>query len=449
MEYTFRAQEIGMASLNNHGVRLGDKLVIRPFQGKKKQISLNREKLLFSSSCAGQINLNPCSGAISLPSVGEKDWGFQLHLVAVGRKNEIDQNGRYILKSNHGVPFKINGMLAFESFIERGDVVELEYNQLSFLSCSESRKSKDSNGSGFSQKITNSEISILYVGETGTGKTYLAHQVHLESGRAGNFVHLNLSSFSPSLIESELFGHIKGAFTGAIREKQGAILEASQGTLFLDEIDSLPFELQTKLLLFLDSKMVRAVGGFQSKKSDARLIFASGQNLEKLVNQKEMRKDFYYRISSGMVKQLEPLRENKRRIANFCEAYCLDKKVYLSPQLEKFILEFSWPGNLRQLIGHLDKKYVLSKGPRLEFCSEDSVLINESLSLPEYEEEEILTISELKKRHALKTYYQTGRNIKASAKVLGITANTMRTLMRKTKDGGATEDFEFKLEKSS
>ena len=325
----------------------------------------------------------------------------------------------------------------------------MEYNQLSFLSCSESRKSKDSNGSGFSQKITNSEISILYVGETGTGKTYLAHQVHLESGRAGNFVHLNLSSFSPSLIESELFGHIKGAFTGAIREKQGAILEASQGTLFLDEIDSLPFELQTKLLLFLDSKMVRAVGGFQSKKSDARLIFASGQNLEKLVNQKEMRKDFYYRISSGMVKQLEPLRENKRRIANFCEAYCLDKKVYLSPQLEKFILKFSWPGNLRQLIGHLDKKYVLSKGPRLEFCSEDSVLINESLSLPEYEEEEILTISELKKRHALKTYYQTGRNIKASAKVLGITANTMRTLMRKTKDGGATEDFEFKLEKSS
>ena len=121
----------------------------------------------------------------------------------------------------------------------------------------------------------------------------------------GRFVHLNLSAFSQNLLESELFGHKKGAFTGAIKDYSGAIFEAREGTLFLDEIDSMNLDMQKKLLLFLDDKTYRVVGGGE-KKANVRLIFSSGQDLKKLVRKKLFRKDLYYRIISEFSNPLKP-----------------------------------------------------------------------------------------------------------------------------------------------
>lgn len=130
-------------------------------------------------------------------------------------------------------------------------------------------------------------MPIFLSGETGTGKSTLAREIHDISSRSKEpFVQINIASFSQNLVESELFGHAKGAFTGALFEKRGIFLEANKGTLFLDEIDSLSFELQTKLLLFLDDLKIRAVGSNHDKKVDVRLIVASGENLEDLIQKR-------------------------------------------------------------------------------------------------------------------------------------------------------------------
>ena len=160
------------------------------------------------------------------------------------------------------------------------------------------------------QNYLNSSMPILLIGETGTGKTTIAKKIHDESGVGGNFVHLNLSSFSQSLIESEIFGHRKGAFTGAISDKKGAILEANKGTLFLDEIDSIDISLQTKLLTFLDNGEFRAVGG-GSNTSDVRMIYSSGKNIKDLVASGEMRLDFYFRLKNSLCLEVPNLRDNK------------------------------------------------------------------------------------------------------------------------------------------
>ena len=164
------------------------------------------------------------------------------------------------------------------------------------------------------QNLINSDLKILISGETGTGKSHLARKVHEKSGRLGEFVAINLSSFNPQLIESELFGHKKGSFTGAIHDKTGAFSMAKNGTLFLDEIDSLPLDLQTKLLTFIDNKKFRRVGDTKEESINTRLIFASGRPLEQLVEQGSFRKDLFFRLKSGHSVEMASLRNDIPRI---------------------------------------------------------------------------------------------------------------------------------------
>ena len=146
-------------------------------------------------------------------------------------------------------------------------------------------------------------------------------KIHRDSGKVGRFVHLNLSSFSRELVESELFGHTKGAFTGAVLEKMGAIKEAHRGTLFLDEIDSIDLEIQTKLLTFLDHGEYRQVGG-GVQKSSVRMIFSTGrENIKNLVEKGKIRLDFYYRIKNSLVINLPNLRDDKDLLKPHSEDY--------------------------------------------------------------------------------------------------------------------------------
>lgn len=239
---------------------------------------------------------------------------------------------------------------------------------------------------------------------------------------------MNLSAFSPSLIESELFGHVKGAFTGAIHSKKGAILEAHKGTLFLDEIDSLTTDLQTKLLLFLDNYEVRAVGGDSTMAADVRMIFASGTKLSVKVENKEMRKDFYYRLQAGSLVVLDTLRSKPERIIEFCRSFENTHAVVFDKDLISFYSTCEWPGNIRQLQSHLMKKKILSDGKKLIFDDMDKELVTAKITL---ESNNIQPLEKIKIDYCHQVYLKMDRNITKTAKTLELCHNTLKSYLQK------------------
>ena len=254
--------------LFKQGLRLGDQLELYPALGRKKVISLNRTHYdIHSKKSLSHAQLGNC--VLVLPEMSEHHYEIELSLIKSQNEKELGLESRYLIRSLNETPFRINGIFSFQSFIERGDVLDFGYHKLKMTSSTSFYKNSSHicESKKLNPRVVKSDISILIEGETGTGKTRLANIIHKESGRSGRLVHLNLSSFSKNLIESELFGHRKGAFTGAVTDKFGAIEEAHYGTLFLDEIDSLSTELQTKLLLFLDNGIYRQVGGEGPRKS--------------------------------------------------------------------------------------------------------------------------------------------------------------------------------------
>lgn len=394
------------------------KLLIRPLYGKLQRVTLNRTKYEIRSNFEGETSLNGTQ--FILPSFKNEELEFELIL------NEREHGQFYILNSLNKIPFKLNGNLVYSAIISQGDKVDLGHNRLEFDYIRNKKKS-DLN---ISSEIIRSNLPILIEGETGVGKSFLAKEIHKKSGRVGAFVHLNLSSFSANLLESELFGHVKGAFTGAINEKVGAVEQASSGTLFLDEIDSISMELQTKLLIFLDNNSFRKVGSHEEKSVDIRIIFASGQNLNSLVLEKKFRKDMYYRIACGEVIRLDALRDDVSKIKEIIKNFELEKDCVVSIRLEKFLCRFSWPGNIRQLRGHLEKKRVLSNGRRLDYDHIDEQLLGEILTLDTSEAYNFMNYKDVKTSYFSNVVSKCHGDIKVAAQTLGVSVNTVKNVLR-------------------
>ncbi|EQC47369.1 sigma-54 dependent transcriptional regulator [Bacteriovorax sp. Seq25_V] len=392
--------------------KIGTELEIYPVFGKKRTISLNR-KILMINEKKGQFAVNPHQ--IKLSSISDEEQSYQL-------ENFQDEfNEFYTLKVTKGQGFKVNGQLVKEAYCFEGDVIMIGLNKLVFKNSDKRLKKK------LYSYIP--KLPMLIEGETGTGKSTLAKKLHEQSSVRGDFIHINISSFPASLIESELFGHVKGAFTGAITEKLGAIRSASGGTLFIDEIDSLPLELQVKLLLFLDSKSVRPVGSDSEYHSDTNLIFASGQNLKELVKKGEMRKDFFFRISSGQYIYLPSLRENREQVAELCMEFEFKNLVTISRELISFYKDYDWPGNIRQLRGHLEKKMYLTKRGRLVLDKTDYELLDIDFDLGETEENLIYDFESYKKKFFLRAYHRCGENLSVTAKRMDVAPNTIRRVL--------------------
>ena len=270
------------------------------------------------------------------------------------------------------------------------------------------------------------DIPFLLEGETGTGKSSLAKKLHYKfQGEETSFVGINLSALNPSLIESELFGHEKGAFTGAIRDKKGAVEMAKGGTLFLDEIDSLDLSMQVKLLTFLDHLLYRRVGGEREFQADCRIIFASGSSLKRKVLKGEFRADLFYRIQSGIYQRLSSLREDKSLIEKALMDFSRKTNLSIDRKLYEYYQSCDWPGNYRQLLSHLKRKQISHYGSQKIFlCS-----LDEDLEMKMSIENTSESLEEVKKSHCRKVFVQSQGSFSIAAKRLEISKNTLKKMV--------------------
>jgi len=397
-------------------------MMVTPIQGKKFKIKLNRTK--YSIKSGDRSYYCEKRGIIFLYSL--ESFHYELNFLRADRELEKMQ-----LKVQSGSPVKINNVYCSEAYLQRKDRLQIGYHFLEFMN-EEQLASDSMTNIPLSERALKSTMGIYIEGETGTGKSFMAKKIHDESGLPGRFIHLNLAAISPNLFESELFGHVRGAFTGASVDKKGAILEAHHGTLFLDEINSLSLELQSKLLLVLDSGFFYPVGSNQERRSQFRLITSSNENLEKLITTGRMRKDFYYRLASGFTINLPTINSNEIYFHQVLDKLEREMDLFIPSSLKRFYAELNWEGNIRELKQYLEKKRI-NQGRKLDLDFMDEELFQKSdrkknVVLVNYEE--IKTLEEFKNDYIKLMYQRVGENVLKTAKVLRIAPGTVRAAIR-------------------
>ena len=299
------------------------------------------------------------------------------------------------------------------------------------------------------QKVARSSATVLLLGESGTGKELLAQAIHYASDRRnGPFVAVNCAALPEGLIESELFGHEKGAFTGAIRQRIGRFEEASSGTLFLDEIGDIPVQTQVKLLRVLQEKVFERVGSQQSIRTHARIIAATSRNLESMKNEGRFREDLYFRLAVLPI-AVPPLRRRKDDIVSLAD-YFLTKynKQYgkhvnrLSTPAINMLMSYHWPGNVRELENMIERAVIMSNSsvinaidlpPSLQTAAAtgtESLLPNRSAAPEPGAALETLTAA-FESELITAALKRTGGNVSAAARDLGTTIRKLNYRIRR------------------
>jgi PAS domain S-box-containing protein len=232
-----------------------------------------------------------------------------------------------------------------------------------------------------STRFAGNDAPILILGESGVGKDVLAQYIHKQSQRKGNLVKINCGAIPEHLLESELFGYEKGAFTGANTSKEGLFELAHEGTVFLDEIGDLPYPLQVKLLNVLQDSKIRRVGGTEFREVNMRVIAATNCDLESLIEQKKFRQDLYYRLNV-LTLTIPPLRERKDDISALLFYYLkqLEQKYKVQKKMDTYVLEkcldYDWPGNIRELKNIIERMYHMAEGEKITLDQLPSSIIN-------------------------------------------------------------------------
>jgi DNA-binding NtrC family response regulator len=287
-------------------------------------------------------------------------------------------------------------------------------------------------------KVADTKSTVLLCGERGTGKELVARSIHYNSLRNNcPFIPVDCASLVETLIESELFGHVRGAFTGALSTKKGLFEEADGGTLFLDEVSNLSLSMQTKLLRFLQEHEIKRVGGMESIKVDVRVIAATNQPLEPLVKNGKFREDLFDRINVVSI-TLPPLRERKDDVLllanHFLHKFSEENKKsisHISPEALEILLQYSWPGNVRELEHTIERAVILSIHP---------IILPEDLPRKMFEEmkeveilpsEQLLPLKEIEKKYVLKVLQETKGNKKKASEILGIDRTTLYRILEK------------------
>jgi formate hydrogenlyase transcriptional activator len=300
-------------------------------------------------------------------------------------------------------------------------------------------------------QVAPTDSTVLIYGETGTGKELIARAIHDRSNRKNRpLVKVNCSAISAGLVESELFGHVKGAFTGAFERRIGRFELADGGTIFLDEVGELPLDTQVKLLRVLQEREFEPVGSNRSVRVDVRIICATNRNLEASIKAGTFRSDLYYRLNVFPL-EVPPLRERRLDVEQLAKFFIsryarnLGKKITgISDSATQKLLSYSWPGNIRELQNVIERALILSNGPILDLetelttVSSSPVPSEQPLEVPpvllDADQSPMKTLNEVEREHILAVLQQTHGVIDGSngaAKTLGMHPNTLRHRMEK------------------
>ncbi|MDB4349691.1 sigma-54 dependent transcriptional regulator [Omnitrophica bacterium] len=294
------------------------------------------------------------------------------------------------------------------------------------------------------ERIASAKATVLMRGDSGTGKRLIAHAIHKADKKRRNkaFIELSCGALPRDIIESELFGHIKGAFTGAINDRKGRFELAHGGTILLDDIDALPLDLQVKLLRVLQQREFERVGDHKTMKIDTRVIASTNQDIEKLVNDKQFREDLYYRLNVISI-NVPPLRERKEDLPllvdHFINLYAKEnhKEIKsLSEEILGILKAYNWPGNVRELENIIERAVILDTDGIIDIKDLPEILINRSAALtldPNNINSHILkdALKEPEKGHILRILKEVGWNKKKAAVKLGINRTTLYNKLRK------------------
>ena len=286
------------------------------------------------------------------------------------------------------------------------------------------------------QAIAARRCPVIITGETGVGKEMVARQIHNVSDRAdGVFVPVDCTTLTGQLFESQLFGHIRGAFTGAVGSTLGFFRAADGGTIFLDEISEIPLELQAKLLRTLQENAVTPLGSTKSYPIEIRVLCATNCDLYKMVEEGNFRSDLYYRLNVVNL-EVPPLRHRREDILPLAEYFLASQAAFyseppkvLSHTTKELLLNYAWPGNVRELANAIERAYVLATARKIRPAALPfEIIIADS---PSYPKHELPTLDEVKRKIVTETLeYTRGRKL-AAAKILGIERRTLNRLIEK------------------
>ena len=289
-------------------------------------------------------------------------------------------------------------------------------------------------------RVADTKSSVLIQGESGTGKELIARTIHQNSPRrARPFVAVNCMSFSEGVLESELFGHVRGAFTGATERRPGLFMEADRGTLFLDEIGDMSLAMQSKLLRVLQEQEVKPVGGTETVPVDVRVVAATHQSLEDLVRAGRFREDLYYRLNVVTLK-VPPLRERPEDIpliaTHYLSLFCeqANRPIHaLSPEAMAALRAYPWPGNVRELVNVIERAVALAPGSVVEIGDlPDKVAASQVVSQGSaFSASDRLTLAEVTRRYVLEVLAKTGGNKTEAARALGVPRRTLYRMLER------------------
>ena len=284
------------------------------------------------------------------------------------------------------------------------------------------------------EKVAPTDTTVLLIGESGTGKEVLANALHRLSQRKNeNFVAINCAAIPENLLESELFGYEKGAFTGATKQTKGKLELADKGTLFLDEIGDLPLQLQAKLLRFLQERTLERVGGREKIQVDARVISATHQDLQQMISDKSFRQDLYYRLSDLTI-HIPPLRERKGDVSLLARVFFEKHKALVNNNIKGLtknsiyaIENHSWPGNVRELEAVIKRAVIMAESSYID--EKDFGLRSTGAAVGAINLREVREKAEKDAiRYALNV---TQDNISQAAELLGVSRPTLYDLIKK------------------
>jgi transcriptional regulator with GAF, ATPase, and Fis domain len=305
----------------------------------------------------------------------------------------------------------------------------------------------------FIDQIAKTSSTVIIYGETGTGKELIANRIHSKNrGMKKPFVTIDCTSLSGNLLESELFGHERGAFTGAIASKKGLFEIANGGTVFLDEIGEMPLPLQSKILKVLESKSFRRVGGEKYLTTDVQIIAATNRDLKRFVEERRFREDLFYRLNVVPI-YLPPLRERREDIFPLIEYFMqiFNKKVgrkisEVSNEALRTLIDYDWPGNIRELRNIIEHLVILSKGDVIqeeilpsEIRGNDHESVSkpkqlpgdESDELPDFRKTKKAVLEDFEKNYLQELLKRNQWNISKSARDLDMHRSSLQRLLRK------------------